>query len=576
MKPTTLLLAGLLLCLVGSAPAQAPRPDEIRRVRAILETPIDPKDFPDELTLSRLLTLLEEKLPEGKKIALYLDNDAFGEDLPRVAGATNPSPLAGEEPLRRVLQRGLSWVPVEVDYAIRPPGVVVTTPPRATHTLTYDVRRLVRDAPRLLALLREAEPGRYRDLGPEDGVAVVVRAVLAEAALRPWESLEARNGTHLVLTGSARRHDAVADALTGMAGLLDVAVGMNARLYEVERAFFDRRVAPRFAADAETGQRPAVVAIDDALFRALARRPPLAEGVAGRLPPDRASAFLTRQTAYRYAAGDGTVGTGLAGVAFTVAPRLSRDLRSLRLTVTQHATRLVRIDKIDVHDALTGKARPAEVPVVHKTATTGTVTIPDGGAILMPVEAGVPDGKVGVLIARPFVWIDAEAAARPGRVWGRPVPEAEPPPATPPELLIDAKRRAILQAVLADVLTNPELQSTRAFYGTPADRTVVLAEDLRFAWPAAFLPDLAGYKRLDASNDPFENRRRILGIDLRRFDVDATSARRETQLGGPIEVCLFNAGGTANGGTIGGCSVYYVPKRIDGRWTVEYTGLLDP
>ena len=71
----------------------------------------------------------------------------------------------------------------------------------------------------------------------------------------------------------------------------------------------------------------------------------------------------------------------------------------------------------------------------------------------------------------------------------------------------------------------------------------------------------------------FENQNRVLGIRLDKVDL------KQMQAGlfdAPIRVCLFNAGGSANGGVIGGCSVYYEPKRVGKRWTVSYQGLLDP
>lgn len=432
MKPTPLLLAGLLLALAGSAPAQDSRSDAVRRIRAALAAPVDPKDFPDDLTLGTLLPLLEGQLAAGKKVALFLDEKALGDDVKRVASA-KVRRLDGERPLGWVLERALAMSPVEVDYAILPPGVVITTPRRAAHAVAYDVRPLLRHADRVLAILRQQGPDVYRDLRPGDGVEVLVRAVVATVPLREWEAVAVENGTHLVVTATGRKHAEVVSLLDALDRHLGVAVVMNARLYEVDRAFFTKRLAPRFAPDKATGQRPAVVALDDTTFQAVVKETLVSEGDNDRkLLPDRPSPFLSRQAAFRYAPGDGTVRTGLAGVAFAVTPEVSPDRRSLTLAITQTATHLVRIDKATTRDAVTGKEAVVEVPALRKTTAAGKVDLLDAGALLMPVES--PGDKVLVLVARPYLWIADEERERrragdppttPRSVWESPVPEDE-------------------------------------------------------------------------------------------------------------------------------------------------------
>ena len=132
--------------------------------------------------------------------------------------------------------------------------------------------------------------------------------------------------------------------------------------------------------------------------------------------------------------------------------------------------------------------------------------------------------------------------------------------------------KEILQALLTDILTNPEIKSTREFYGTEKDTTVAL-EDVKSAWPKEFKPAVHGYKLVEVNRDPFVNQRRILGIRLDKFDLKQKKAEL---FNSPIEVCLFNAGGSANGAVFGGCSVYYSPKRIGQRWAVELLGVNDP
>jgi hypothetical protein len=131
----------------------------------------------------------------------------------------------------------------------------------------------------------------------------------------------------------------------------------------------------------------------------------------------------------------------------------------------------------------------------------------------------------------------------------------------------------ILQAVITDVLTNPDLKGAREFYGTRKDRTLALVDTDKLGWPEGFKPKTAGYRLVEVRHDPFVNQNRILGIRLDRFDLGQKKAELFNT---PIQVCLFNAGGSANGGVIGGCLVYYAPNRAGKRWTVECTGWVNP
>jgi hypothetical protein len=69
------------------------------------------------------------------------------------------------------------------------------------------------------------------------------------------------------------------------------------------------------------------------------------------------------------------------------------------------------------------------------------------------------------------------------------------------------------------------------------------------------------------------SQRRVLGVRLDKFDLKQKKAELFDT---PIKVSLLNAGGTANGAVIGGCTVYYVPKRGGKHWIVEYTATFDP
>jgi hypothetical protein len=53
--------------------------------------------------------------------------------------------------------------------------------------------------------------------------------------------------------------------------------------------------------------------------------------------------------------------------------------------------------------------------------------------------------------------------------------------------------RRLLEQVVNDVLTNPDLEGAREFYGTPGDKRVALLKESRAIWPKNWRPSIAGY-----------------------------------------------------------------------------------
>jgi hypothetical protein len=168
----------------------------------------------------------------------------------------------------------------------------------------------------------------------------------------------------------------------------------------------------------------------------------------------------------------------------------------------------------------------------------------------------------------------------------------------PPELqadrdagaVVDPADRAILDAALADLLTNPALADTRAFYGSGG--TLVLYDPATF--PPGYEPAVPGY-RFAAKPPPLavpDDAPRALAVDLRWFrgrpmlppgpgedPARANQAYRDHHRDWQgVELCVFNGGG---GGKerrlpIGGCSVYYDARPKDGTWVVSFKGAVDP
>jgi hypothetical protein len=139
-------------------------------------------------------------------------------------------------------------------------------------------------------------------------------------------------------------------------------------------------------------------------------------------------------------------------------------------------------------------------------------------------------------------------------------------------------KELILDAVVFDILNDPGLKDTRDFYGTPGDKHLALVTNSEFGvpWPAGYQPNLSGWTFIrvdeDGERDPKEPR--LLGIRIDKYYDD--DKERAEIFRSSVAMTILNAGGSKNGGVIGGCSVYYTPKQVDGKWVVECEGSVDP
>jgi hypothetical protein len=420
-------------------------PDEkLAAVQKLLADPLlDLSALPASMSLEKLLDAVEHQLPAGKKLTVRLDTAALGKELPKLA-AMEISPHFGRG--KRSLHTALRIVLRQVegrplDYAIRPEGIVITRRHLAAHWAVHEVGGVLEEMPLLLPLLKKEHHGRYEDLDPADGAALLARLLAMEANLQPWETLEVRNRARVAVLASPERQEEVAELLEALQRQLSTAVVMNARLYEVERTFFSKEVAPLFARDKDAAEKPALVSIDEKLFRKIRKQPSLLESDFVKLRPGGEVPFLSRHTLFRFTASAGPgktrPSTGLSGVSFRVRPFVSPDRRSLRLEIAQQVTQLVRIDRAKILDPATGKDVEFDAPNVRKHSTKGAVQLPDSGGLLMAVDYRPPgkpgEDKVWLLVARPFIWIEEEVKEirkgggdlTPRSIWESRVPEAE-------------------------------------------------------------------------------------------------------------------------------------------------------
>lgn len=142
---------------------------------------------------------------------------------------------------------------------------------------------------------------------------------------------------------------------------------------------------------------------------------------------------------------------------------------------------------------------------------------------------------------------------------------------------------AVLDAILADVLNNSHLKSTRDFYGTTGDGKIALVHNPHYGviWPEWYRPSIPGFAvtRISELNRQGTDALKLVGVRIDKFKLDSTISNGSRPVLGiddvPISVTILNAGGTKNGHVIGGCSVFYKPIRSGEKWTVKFCGLSD-
>src|SRR5439155_1049407 len=110
-------------------------------------------------------------------------------------------------------------------------------------------------------------------------------------------------------------------------------------------------------------------------------------------------------------------------------------------------------------------------------------------------------------------------------------------------ILLNEMEEAV-PALLADVLTNPRLKTTRDYCGTPGDKRFALVDSESWTWPKEFRPKVAGFELTPAKAAG----KRLLGIRIDSYRWADSLA---------IRVTLVNAGGSENGMALGGCTLSY-------------------
>jgi hypothetical protein len=567
----------------------------VRKARALLtENRISLKAT--EQPLAKILELLEKQLPEGTKIALRIDTDAFGKDAAKIKDAPIKLPKLENVSLSTALRLAIGQIGRPTDYRLGADGFVITTPARALYTSVHDIRDFVEHPEMLQGGAGTVFPAvrNRRDARPLDSAqkaAAIVRLILSAVAPESWYpttephgTIQIRNETQLIVKANAEHHAQIAELFDALRRLSDVSVTLTGRLYSVDRDTYmnvkNRKRLTR--AELEALEEKAALPEKDnpedgGLGKILRIQKPTVEGLPTKIGNGQEGVFLSQ---YRVTCVPpllhGKVPAGvegsslltepqvaLEGVAFSGRVVVSADRRFVRLKVTEKATEIDELPKVqapkikkelDVQEqveellAALRRAGPLE-PVLSETAHSHEMDIPDGGSLVMAVRV------------RPRALETAE------RWWllvvsGR--------------IVINEEERAIreaflstsLPALLKDILTNPALKTTRAFYGSPDDTRFALVGGERWTWPPAAEPlAVPGHPLTPA----VRKGKRLLGV---RIDDFQWSGKDQSELA--ITVSLLNAGGTENGLAPGVGRLRYLAKTKDKKPVVELLDSVEP
>ncbi len=227
----------------------------------------------------------------------------------------------------------------------------------------------------------------------------------------------------------------VVDLLAALRRLADVAVIVQAQLYEVDDAFHTRLLKAKHISLEELERKFLAGTLPkDDLFERLAKEKPVQVGDKAKADSGAKVALLSRYnvvtclpTPLNVHNGNDTKQAILQGVAFTGVIQVSPDRRSVRLRFTEKSARIDAREKVKVlpdglHHNIEGgpdgqkvvppKAIDAERVFVEESATTRVLEIPDGGAILVAVQyrpaALAAKQRWWVLRLTPRIWIEEE------------------------------------------------------------------------------------------------------------------------------------------------------------------------
>jgi hypothetical protein len=542
------LTAFLAIVVFGTVGANLGRPqptpendpkrmEAIQRVHLLLNRVVETAGLQNEQPLRAFLEAVEKSLPKDSHIALRIDRDAFGKQAADVeATPVSLPPVPRKMNLGTVLRLAMAQCKDHVDYRIGEAEFVITTPKGALYTHVYDIRSFT------------DKPGTARVI---DEIVSAIGSDDVTHDRQDREAVQVLNGTRVVVRTNARRHDAVAGVLAAFSRMDDLAVIVQTRLYEVDAAYYQKlkglkRVPPE---DLEKDFLKGIPSEADAVYKLIGKQKMIHAGDEQKLVDGGRLTLISRQIAIGCLPSPDQIRLGLSrpqtileGYAFLGKIQVTPDRRFVRLAFVEKASEVEEIRKVKSWDPRhLEKDVDAEIAFVRESSHAQTLELADGGSLLVPLyyrpESARAKDRWWVLAITTRIYIEEEERQ-----------------------IRDSALAEMLPALVADVLKNPRLKTVREIYGSADDKRFAVVNGDGGAWPEKLGPEIGGF----ALVPPDRAGKRLLGIRLDKYE-EATRENAPSIL----TVTLLNAGGSANGAAIGGCTIRYSVRPTDKGWAVE-------
>ena len=293
-------------------------------------------------------------------------------------------------------------------------------------TVTYDVgdilaKRSFWDLDQVLSL-RPTNLGRRNDTG-EGLTRSLLEYLIAEnpELARRFLGKNARyqilllNRKQLVVRADRKTHAQINDMVTAFRRLLDVAIVVETRLFEVDREVYDKQIVgklPRHPGSPPVFGYPATAETEQKFLDGKLAVKPVFEGMKPLkqnkvIIQDREhGVFFSWRTAVPYERNPARVfekkelAVAYPGFSVSMSPVVSSDRRQTRIKLTQKVTQLVEWQRIKAHQLQTHQGtkkaeqlRPDpdtkevtfEVPVLQEYSFTSTFAAFDGWPVVVPI-----------------------------------------------------------------------------------------------------------------------------------------------------------------------------------------------
>jgi len=265
-----------------------------------------------------------------------------------------------------------------------------------------------------------------------DGIEGVVHEIVTLVDPESWtgnetgNTIQEQNGTKLEIRATKAQHRQIVDLLAALRRLVDCAVVVDARLYEVDKDFYTKELEPVLMGGmAESGDLVTTVLERTTVAKIRKEGTPRAENKV-TIPDGQESLCFSQRTAFNYRTTPDAkqampaYGSGLQGFSCRAAVTVSKDRRQVRIKITRNLTELINIKKDtafdrEAFDLETEKEIPVEIPNLRNSSATATVEVEDGEFALVRIPyrpATLAKDRVLVLVVRPVIYIEEEERER--------------------------------------------------------------------------------------------------------------------------------------------------------------------